>query len=1368
MRRKKLLIALTSLLAILVLAVVLAPTLLSGYARGRIEREIAARVLGTVSVRAVELGWFSPQRLSGLAIDGGAEVGKIDLTLEVAEGLLALVRGSDISLTLAGAADTAVDGEGRVGLARLARPAQADAVAGDPKAPQSGQPQSTTPLGPRRLTVTLDGLDLSARAPDGGTYALRDLSGDIALTGTDLRMNLTAGTVDPSAAAAGRQGELSIDADLALRFTEAGGADPAATAGKALISASRIAIPTAAGEIACSTLLVDLAKSAAGDIAVKADIAARVAGSSEATVRADVAIAAPFDAAGAFVLDPAAVSATIEARGVPMAALQPFAPEIAEGTRLSLVDDIGETADLTIVKQRGNRARIALAARQVQFALDGAVAPDGSSIEGGTVTAAASLRPELLRGLGLVDPTALKVALRGERLSWRKDSDVVRALGGSLVLNITDPFECAVAADPMRLRAESLEMAIEKEPGKPTARAVFGAKARYGAAGDTSVSASGELDLASRALTQGALDATLRLDPEVLERLTGGACSARGKDASLQVSVPEIAYLPSEEYQGLRALVARARVQMSGAVAVEGAGTTAAVNDLAVDLSTPRGGKPGTLAFGARVDGAQVRVEQEYGPLAPSVDLANLGLRGTVSVDGLDPAVIARLAPGAARSVGLLGRGGMRLDMRNRTERGVILADFNLDAAAVDASGAFQYESSAIRASNIVVDATLTAEGLASLDLGPETEFEPGARVSLRAPAIAFARAGADGAWAPSGDVTARLVVEQFRVRRAPGIVAPIGIAQLDASATYVLAEERAAVSGRAALGGGGTAGELEFALAWRKPVEAKLFAGVEGTFALNRFDLARFEPSFGLEEGAYSGVLGGPGSLRVEVTERGVPGATVAIDFPRTRGNLGLTVPLEGDRRIARVAGTLSSEIAPDTFAKLAGIARDPARKVIAPVSVSVEISAASLPLDAAMKPEFAAASIALRGALSPVVLELPDPAGKRLTLSTGALALSLDSAALADELSLRITGKGGQAEGAAAGDPPAVNPEGGPLQVGSLDVNARVRGAVARIPAESAAPTIDGTLRATRFPSATIDAFAATGGSVGRALGDSVDAQLEARDLSSTAGSFSAKVSSPYATLDAPALTLGDGALRVASDRPVQATFTMSPGVREQLLASINPVFSDVSTGAPARFSLTDLSWPLDGDKSKFDAAFRLETGEVKLVNSGIVTGLLALASAGRVEGFDAFLEPLQATVDNGRLVYRDFTLRVGKTAAGAWRNSLVFAGDIDLAAKPIRANSITTSIPLADAANWSTDARNIVRTLEAASPELIKALAVGIEMSGPLFDAAGKPVKPRIRPTMPDVGAALKDDPGAILDAAGGIIDIFRKKKEAPPPK
>ncbi|MEY5033170.1 MAG: hypothetical protein RL354_2201, partial [Planctomycetota bacterium] len=871
MRRKKILIALTTVLAVLALLVVLAPTLLSGYVRGRVEREIAARVQGTVALRSLELGWFSPQRVEGLSIDGGAEVGKLDLTAVVSEGILALAQGADISLTLTGSASTTFDREGRLGLARLARPAEqgaAPAAATPTRAPDA----PATPLGTRTLRVTLDGIDLTARAADGAAYALRKLGGELTLAGTDLSVALTAGTE-----ATGREGELSVDADLALAFSPEGTADAARTTGKAVVSASRIALPTAAGEVVFSTLRVDAAKSAAGEVGIKADIVARVAGSSEATVRADVALASPFDAQGRFALDPAAVSATVEAKGVPLAAFQPFAPEIAPGTRLSLADDVGELADLTIVKQRGNRARVSLASRQLQLAFDGAVAPDGGSIEGGTVEASAVARPELLRAFGLVDPTPLKLRLRGERIAWRKDEDLARAVGGSLALALDEPFDFALAADPMRLRASTLDVTLEKEQGGAAARAVVAAKARYGATGDTSLSATGELDLASRALTKGAVDASLRLDPDVVERFTNGAVSARGKEASLRVSVPEVAYLPSADFTGLRALVARARVQLSGAIAVEGAGTTAAVNDLALDLATPRGGKPGTLAFGARVDGAEVRVEQEFEAMpvaakpdapAASFDLASLGLRGSVTVAGLDPSVLTRLAPEAGKSIGLLGRGAMRLEARNRTERGALLADFTLDAAAVDASGAVHYEPTTLRASNIVVDATLTPEGLASLDLGPDTELEPGARVTLRAPMLALSRTGQDGAWAPSGDLAVRLIVEQFRVRRAPGIVAPLGIATLDASASYVFAEERATANGRAALGGGGTAGDLEFALSWKKPADARLFRGAEGSLALTSFDLARFEPSFGLEAGAYSGVLGGPGALRIEFNE--------------------------------------------------------------------------------------------------------------------------------------------------------------------------------------------------------------------------------------------------------------------------------------------------------------------------------------------------------------------------------------------------------------------------------------------------------------------------------------------------------------------
>ena len=1392
MRRKKILIALSSLLALLVLLAVLAPTLLSGYVRGVAEREIAARVNGTVAIKAIELGWFSSQKIAGLVIDGGAEIGRIDLGLEVSEGLLALVRGSDITLRVAGGASTSFDAQGRIGLARLAKPAppsqdNAGAAAPPERPGADASKPAGTPLGTRALRIELAGIDLSATGPDGAAYALENLDGTVTLAGTDLTLALDAVT-----RASGREGELSIDADAALAFNPDGAADLARTSGKALVSASKITWPTAAGELDCSTLRLDLSKSAQGDVALKADIVARVAGSSEATVRADVALGAPFDASGAFKLDPADVSATVEARGVPMAAFQPFAPVIATRpataagaaaaeTRLDLAKDIGETADLTIVKRKGDGARVALESRQLQFAFEGAVAPDGSSIENGTVRARLTARPELLAAFGLVESTALETAVRGERIAWRKgdaagrkdddagrkDDDALRAVSGAFELELARPFAFQLAGDPLALRADTFKLALEKAPATATATASIALAGRYGAAGDTTLTASGELDLASRALTKGALDATARLDPGYLERVTNGAVAARGKDASLKIMVPELAYIPSEEFSGLRALIARARVELSGALAVEGAGTTAAVNDLGLDLAMPRGGKPGTVALGAKVDGAALRVEQRFGPLpAGPLDLAALAAEGSVSVDGLDPSFIARVAPAAGKQVGLLGSGPLKLELRNRTERGAVLADFSLDATAVDASGSVSYRPDAIAASNLVVESTLTAEALASLDLGDKTELEPGARITLRAPTLALARAataadGTPGAWAPSGDVALRLTASALRVRRAPGIVAPLGVHTLDATASYAFADERATASGMATLGGGGTAGDLEFNLTWRKPAEAKLFAGAEGSLALTKFDLARFEPSFGLEAGQYSGILGGPGALRLTFAERGRPSATLALEFPRTRGNLALSAPEDSaSGRAARVSGTLAADLSAETFGKLAGLGKDPTRRVTQPVSLSLDIASASVPLDASMRPRLDAAAIEAKGALSAISLESVDAAGKKVTLSTGALALTVRSARLADEVVVRIAGT----------EPGAAT--------GTLDVDARVRGAVAPAlaadaapgtPAPKANPVIDATVRATRFPAASIDALASTGGAVGRYLGDAIDTQVDARNLSATSGTLSVKLGSDFASLDAPELAIADGFLTVAPAKPVAATFTLSPAVREQLLASINPVFSDVSTGAPAKFALTALSWPLDGDKSKFDAAFTLETGEVKLVNSGAVTSMLVLASAGRTDGFEAYLDPLRGTVAKGRLTYKDFALRAGKTAQGTWRNSLVFTGDIDLAAKPIRANSIVTAIPLSDAANWSKDARGVVDALAAASPELVKSLTVGIELYGPLFDPAGKPVAPSRRLKLPDVGDILRDNPGAILDAAGGIADLFRKKKKdpAPPP-
>lgn len=1364
-RKKKILIAVGSSLAFVSLLVLLAPTLLSGYARGVVEEQVGARVNGTVKLKALELSWFSGQRVDGLAIDGGADVGQISVSAGVSEGLLALARGSDITLKLEGSAATVFDKEGKVGLAKLAK-ASSGVSSGVSSAASSPAPAAAqtagNPLGTRKLKIELAGLDFAATGPDGAAYALQKLDGDIELAGADLSVALDAVTK-----ASGREGELSIDAKAALAFAN-GGVDIAATSGTATISASKIAWPTAAGELNVSSLRVDAAKSKQGDVTLKADVAARVAASSEATVHADIALGSPFDASGKFTLDPATVTATVEARAVPLGAFQAFAPEIAPGTKLDFAKDIGDTADLTIVKRQGDGARIALDARQIKCTFDGAVATDGSSVNGGTLALHASLRPELLKAFGLVDANALAINVNGDKVAWKKGDDAVRSVGGTYAVELAAPFDFRMDADPVRLHADKLKVSFAKELGAPAGALSLETALRCGETGTTTASLRGNVDLASKALLDATLEANAKIDPAFLERVTSGNVVVSRTGASLAVSVTEFAYIPSDEFSGIRAVVGRARAELSGAVAVNGGGASAVVNDVRLDVLFPRGGKPGTLDLGAKIDGAQTRVQQQFGPLAAGpLDLNALKLSGTVDINGVDPAMIARLAPSAAGKVGLLGRGPMRLEIRDRSEGRAMLADFVLDATAVDASGAVRYEADAISASNIAVDATLTAEGLASLELGDKTEIEPGATVGLRVPMLALARteSSKDGAktsaWSPSGDLALRAVVQNFRVLRAPGLSAPIGIAKLDASASYAFKDERATANGKASLGGGGTAGDLGFGIVWKKPAEAKLFGGVEGDITLDKFDLARFEPSFGLEAGAYSGMLGGPGSARITLSENGEPKAAITLDFPKTKGAIELRAPEQGGKRVAQVSGRLTADIDADTVGKLAGMARDAKRRVTAPVSAELKIASASVPLDSAMKPLLADGAMDISGSLSPLALEIVDAAGAKSTVSSGALALTIKSTRLADEVAVRVTSK---ATDAAAG---------------TLDVDAHVRGAVpnksdAKSDAKGDAkanPVLDAKVTAVKFPSATVDALAATGGAVQKYVGDAIDARIEARELSASSGALSASVSSKFATLEAPAIALRDGFLSVSSEKPISATFALSPAVKQELLATINPVFSDITTGAPAKFTLSSMSWPLDGDKSKFDAAFTLETGEVRLANSGGVSGMLSFVGAGRTDGLEALLDPLRATVKKGRLTYEQFALHAGKTAQNTWRNSLLFKGDIDLAAKPMRVNAIDTVMPLSDVANWSKDARNLLDSLAAASPELVKSLAVGVELSGPLFDVAGKSVPLSRKLKLPDIGTILKDNPGAILDAAGSVFDAIKgnkkKNEPAPPP-
>jgi hypothetical protein len=570
-------------------------------------------------------------------------------------------------------------------------------------------------------------------------------------------------------------------------------------------------------------------------------------------------------------------------------------------------------------------------------------------------------------------------------------------------------------------------------------------------------------------------------------------------------------------------------------------------------------------------------------------------------------------------------------------------------------------------------------------------------------------------------------------------VAAPIGISRLDANASYAFAESRATLAGTAAFEQ--SIGDAEFSLRWRKPADARLFRGAEGMVAFSRLDLAKVEPVLGLEPGRISGVLGGPGALRVEFAEQGVPRASVVLDFPSLDGDLALEARGEAAERTLALSGKVACELPAEALDRLAALEKSSGRRFLAPASIALAIGSATAPLDAAMKPDLRAAALEASGTVSALSLETRDSKGGVATLATGPISIAVRSARLGDEIACTA-----KSEDSAA-------------STGAIDLDLKIRGAF------GAEPTVDGTLRSSGIPSATVDAAAGTKGAIGRNLGETIALEIVATGLSRSSGTIAATLDATNAKLTVAPVRIDGGFLRLVKE-PSVAALSLTPPVREQLLASLHPVFADVSASERVRVVLESFSWPLDGNLRKFDAVFTLDLGEAKLVNRGEVSYLLSAVGAGRTDGVEVKFNQLRGTVEKGRLRYDAFKVDAGRTAQGAWKNSVIFAGDIDLGAKPIRANSITTVLPLADIANWSRDARDFIARVEDVAPAVVKSLTAGVEWSGPLFDAAGKFAPPKARVKLPDLGEVLKQvgkDPGSIIDTIEGIGDLFKKPKK-----
>ncbi|MFM1823995.1 MAG: hypothetical protein RI967_2261, partial [Planctomycetota bacterium] len=1115
--------------------------------------------------------------------------------------------------------------------------------------------------------------------------------------------------------------------------------------------------------------------------------------------------------------DLAALRADVDIRSFPVEVLAPVIAAFVPRERFDPVADLGSSIDLRVVKGDGDRAEVRFAADAGTVEAVARLVDGGAAITDGAVSGAWRVRPERMAAAGIAIDGPMAITLDARALAWSAADgvgDPFARAAGTAEVRLSRPIalpallERFIPAEPIAADgAESVSaatpaskdavvrearIALAKDAGRPI---VVELAVAGGFAGEGTLALAADARVATDGfrVSDGGFDARIGVDGALLSEGSRGALAVKGAPAVLRVRATDVVIDPMSDAGILAGLRGSFESELAGALAVDAGSGEAMLSQFAARLAMPTDAARGSLEAGFLLDGAETRIEQRFAGIPGDWDgLAAAAPEGTIRVRGIDPAMIARLAPAGAGAIGILGRGAMTLEATTVTTDGQVEARFTLDASAVDARGTVRGSPARIGLEDFEATLALDAEATASIEFGDGVVLEPGASAAISIATLALV--SRDGGWWPDGELAARVSASRVRVLEAPGLAAALPYAAIDAEVGYAPDSERAVAKGRVVLGASGGAGTVDLDLAWRKPVEAKVFGGLEGTVALESLDLARLAPAFGVEAATATGWLGARGGATVELIERTTPEARVVLRCPQLTGDLQLSVTESQAGRSADANGVLALELPAAQLDRLAGFERpsagvtvsragngaaDARPRFVAGTSVGLTLERLRVPLGEALAPDLAALSCLARatvggleiGGLAPgdpgpgapqgAASRVGErPAGARAAIpaarSVGLAPLELRIAT--DRLSEVVTIAGGTVVPTTPASEPGARDAA--ASSGTIAIDGRVAGLLAsskssgreaaapgsavgggggvEVGGASSGPRVDLSIDAKSCAAAAVDVLAGTGGAIGSWLGATLDLTLRARDLSSNGGELSATLRSPYASVDAPALGISDGALRVGI-KPVVARLAMSPAVKEELLATINPVFADISTAEPARFTLDGLSWPLDGDRRRFDASFRLETGDVALTNSGPLGFLLGALGAQRTTGFEARLEPLVATVERGRLRYRDFTLRAGRTQQGAWRQSLVFSGDIDLVA--LRANAITTAIPLSDAASWSSEARSVVATIEAASPELLRSLTVGLTLSGPLFDAEGRPAKLEQRLALPDLADVIR---------------------------
>ena len=316
----------------------------------------------------------------------------------------------------------------------------------------------------------------------------------------------------------------------------------------------------------------------------------------------------------------------------------------------------------------------------------------------------------------------------------------------------------------------------------------------------------------------------------------------------------------------------------------------------------------------------------------------------------------------------------------------------------------------------------------------------------------------------------------------------------------------------------------------------------------------------------------------------------------------------------------------------------------------------------------------------------------------------------------------------------------------------------------------------QAKAIPLAWVDAIAATDGIVTRACGERADATIEVISPAPGAMDVSATLDTTYLDARVPRVKVADGFAQVDPDRPIDLSLVLNDAIRSELLEPVNPILSDIKDAPPVKVSLSRARWPMDGNLAKLDADARVEVGDVTVVKSNQLLGVLQKFKSSSAPVVPANVGPLVAAVRAGQLTYRDFVVGVDRIGT-QWQLVLNFSGDIDLSRDPAWARAITARYPASSivrtvagvAGGISSPVDETIKEISDAlnmlPMDLGNLLAVEITFSGPLGPVNGKDV-PLDTSVHPVIG---KVDPikgaGQVIDALDGLFGKKKPKQPSP---